>query len=98
MGNNADNANLFFFWKCQRVACSNFVGGFGNFDRIYPNFALRHQFRRQSTGFEEPREPQPAVNADGLAFIGQVLSFNPIKAAAKGLSGSILSFLGGRAA
>src|SRR6056297_274001 len=50
---------------------------------------------RLRTGFEEARLPEPLIGPHPVCGACQDLSLSPIRAAAKGLSGSILSFFGG---
>lgn len=59
---------------------------------IDAHMAARHGFRGQAPGLEEPRLPEPLVQPV-FDRLSQLLSFSPARAWAKGLSGSIRSFL-----
>jgi len=78
----------------KRHARAEGKGGFGDMRAVNAEFAGLDKLGGKRPGLEEPRVPEPLV--DPLCFGQLPLSFRPISAAAKGLSGSILSFFGGR--
>jgi len=70
-GDDLHHADGIGLHECQGVARRDQVRRFGNLSRIHPDFPGGSQLCRQTPGFEESREPQPAVDADTVGCPGQ---------------------------
>ena len=92
---DADHPDLPCLRKGQGHAGAQRESRLGDVQPIDAKFATRDDLGRQPARLKKTRMPEPLVDALGLGQ--EFLSFSPIKACANGLSGSIRSFLGGRA-
>lgn len=90
------DANLATLGEGQHVARADLGRRLGDFHRIYTHMAVADLPRRKRPGLEEPRVPEPAVEAVFCGCFAQVLSFRAAKTA-NGLSGSIFAVFSGRA-
>lgn len=101
--NNTNEVNMGALDEGQHIARTDGVTGFGNTRTIQADLARRNSLGRQDAAFVKARLPEPFVEPDAAVAQfrtqgNQILSRRPMRAAAKGLSGSIRSFFfGGRA-
>ena len=92
---DADHPDLPGLREGQRHAGAKREGGLSDMQPIDAELAARDDLGRQPARLEKPCVPEPLIDALGLGQ--EFLSFSPISACANGLSGSMRSFLGGRA-
>ena len=84
-------------WESQHIALADHTRRLIDKITVEPQFPRLHQLCRQAPRLKKPGLPEPFVNSETRFRLTHFLP-KPIKAAAKGLSGSIgLSRLGGRA-
>ncbi len=96
-GYNPHHAHGLALREGQNIPRADGSCGFGNPRAVHPHRPLLNNTGGKAAGFEEPRVPQPFINPQGRAGLGQPFSFRPIKACANGLSGSMRSFFSGLA-
>lgn len=86
---NFHNLGFGLFHKCQNIARPHSAGGFTDGRAAHPDFTSRHNPGGDAARLVKPRMPKPFIQPDRVAGLIRQSRLRPMRAAAKGLSGSI---------